>query len=105
MIIPTAILGELDYLLREFLGIDAELDFLHGLAAGSFTLEPFTAADLERCQELIALYRDLDLALADAAVIATAERLKIDRVLTQDQRDFRAVRPRHGPFVILPGDA
>ncbi len=35
IIVPTVILAELDYLLREFLGIDAELDFLEGIASGA----------------------------------------------------------------------
>jgi len=39
-------------------------------------------------------------------VIATAERLNIDRILTVDVRDFSAVRSRKGrPFVLLPADA
>ena len=105
IIIPTAILAELDYLLREFLGVDAELDFLDGIVSGAYTLEPLMAIDIERCRELIATYRDLDLGLADAAVIATAERLNIRRILTVDERDFRAVRPNKGHFVLLPADA
>ncbi len=105
IIVPTLILAEVDYLLREFLGIAAELDFLEGIAGGAYTLEPLAAQDLVRCRELIAGYRDLDLGLADTAVMATAERLGIPRILTLDERDFRAVRPRKGPFVLLPSDA
>lgn len=105
IIVPCAILGELDYLLRVHLGVDAELDFVDGLASGAYTLEPLTKPDLVRCRELIARYRDLDLGLADAAVIAAAERLGIDRILTLDERDFRAVRSKRGrPFVLLPAD-
>ncbi len=105
IIVPTVILAELDYLLREFLGVDAELDFLEGIASGAYILESFMAADLERCRELIAGYRDLDLGLVDAAVIATAERLGIQNILTVDERDFRAVHPRKGTFILLPADA
>ncbi|HUG81859.1 MAG TPA: PIN domain-containing protein [Bryobacterales bacterium] len=105
IIVPAAILSEVDYLLREFLGIDAELDFMEALSAGHYRLEPTTSADIDRCRSLIASYRDLDLGLADCAVIATAERLGINRVLTVDERDFRAVRPLTGPFVLLPADA
>jgi predicted nucleic acid-binding protein len=106
IVVPMAVLGELDYLLREFLGIDAELDFLEAVASGAFTLESLTPADIARCRELIETYRTLDLGLADAAVIATAERLGVDRILTVDERDFRAVRSKTGkPFVILPADA
>jgi predicted nucleic acid-binding protein len=106
IIVPMAILAELDYLLREFLGIDAELDFLDSVLAGSFVLEPLTRPDLERCRELIAQYRGLDLGLADAAVMATAERLNVLRILTVDERDFRAVVARDGrPFLLLPADS
>lgn len=94
IILPVVFLAELDYLLREFLGVEAELDFLERIARGAYTLEPFTAEDLARARELIATYRALDIGLADAAVIATAEHLKIPRILTVDERDFRAIRPR-----------
>jgi predicted nucleic acid-binding protein len=105
VIIPSAILGELDYLLREPLGTEAEIDFIESLISGAFTLENLTSEDITRCHELITTYRTLDLGLADAAVIATAERLQIDRILTVDERDFRAVRSRKGrAFVLLPAD-
>ena len=105
IVVPTAILGELDYMLRELVGIDAELDLLDNLARGAYTLEPFTQADLHRCQELITTYRDLDLGIVDAAVVATAERLGIQSILTVDERHFRAVRPKSGYFTLLPADA
>ncbi len=105
ILIPMAILAEVDYLLREFLNVDAELVFLDSIMCGSFNLESLGAADWDRCGELIATYRDLDLGLADAAVMATAERLGINRILTVDERDFRAVRPKKGAFTLLPADS
>lgn len=105
IVIPSAILGELDYLLREHLGIGAEIDLLESLINGAFTLENLTVEDVVRCRELLSTYHNLDLGLADAAVIATAERLAIDRIFTVDERDFRAVRSKRGrPFVLLPAD-
>ena len=106
ILIPSAIVVEIDYLLRTKLGIAAELDMLGDIQAGAFTLEQFTASDLARSRDLIEQYRDLDLGLADAAVIAAAERLHIKRILTVDERDFRAVRPSDGTsFTLLPADA
>jgi predicted nucleic acid-binding protein len=67
-------------------------------------LEEFTPADLLRCEELIESYRDLDLGVVDAAVIATAERLNVKTVLTLDERDFRVVRSRLGQLRLLPAD-
>jgi len=105
IIIPTAILAELDYMLRAHLGVEAELDFVEGILSGAYTLEPLTKPDLKRCHELIGKYRALDLGLADATVVATAERLGVDRILTLDERDFRAVRSKRGrPFILLPAD-
>lgn len=105
VVVPSVLLAEVDYLLRHYLNVDAELDFLRSLEDGAFLLEPFTEADLARVCELVERYRDLDLGLADAAVVATAERLHTQTLLTVDERDFRAVRHRNGSaFVLWPAD-
>jgi predicted nucleic acid-binding protein len=49
-------------------------------------------------------YKDLKFGLAAAAVMATAEELKIYQILTVDERDFRAVRLQ-APLTLLPADA
>jgi predicted nucleic acid-binding protein len=106
LFLPSILLAELDYLLTTRLGPDAELEFLEGLTDGAYVLIHPTAKDLIRCRELIAQYRDLSLGLADASVVATAERLGIPRLLTVDKRHFRAVQPRDlSHFVLLPADS
>jgi len=106
ILIPAAILAEIDYLLRYKLGPKAELHFLDDVLEGAFTLEPFSIADLERSRAVLEQFRSLDLGLADAAVISVAERLKLRRLLTVDERDFRAVPSFDGaPFTLLPADA
>lgn len=102
--VPSAILGEIEYLLREWLGVDAELAFLASLRKGAFQLEELAESDLARCEELLETYRDRNLGLVDAAVLATAERLHIDTILTLDERDFRAVHPKSGSLRLLPAD-
>lgn len=105
IIVPAPTLGELDYLLRFRLGNTALLRFLLDIQEGAFVVEPVTMADLRRCAALIEKYRDLDLGLADASVVAVAERLGTDRILTVDQRDFRVIRSARGrPFRLLPAD-
>ena len=49
-------------------------------------------------------YADMQLDFVDATVTAIAERLEdIRRILTVDQRDFRAIRPVHCThFEVLP---
>jgi uncharacterized protein len=106
MVVPMAILAEIDYLLRVRLGSRALFRFLEGISVGGFSLEPFTSQDLTSCRTLLKTYADLDLGLADAAVIATAERLGTRRILTVDERHFRVVRAADGkPFTLLPADA
>ena len=106
IILPMAILAEIDYLLRLKLGLAAEIRLLEGIAKGSYTLEAFTLQDAARCRDLLEKYRDLDLGLADASVIATAERLEVYRILTVDERDFRPIRTARGEsLVLVPGGA
>ena len=70
-----------------------------------YLLVPMVSADLSRSLELIKQYRDLELGVADAAVAAAAESLGIYRLLTLDQRHFRAIKPRGSDhFVLLPAD-
>lgn len=105
LLVPTALLAEVDYLVRTYLGVDAELHLLHDLRSGFFQLVPLTDTDLRLCGALIARYRDADLGLADASILAAAERLGIRRVLTVDERHFRLVRLRDGTAVtVLPAD-
>jgi predicted nucleic acid-binding protein len=103
IILPMAILAEIDYLLRVRLGNRAVSRFLEGIQTGGYVLEPFTTPDVNRCHALLQTYASLNLGLADAAVIATADRLGTRRILTVDERHFRAVRSIAGaPFTLLP---
>jgi predicted nucleic acid-binding protein len=105
IIIPSVALGEIDYLLRVRLGNRALLQFLADIDHGAFQIEPLTREDLRRCSALVAKYENLDLGLCDSAVVAIAERLGIERILTVDERDFRAIRSSRGKaFRLLPSD-
>lgn len=98
-------LAEADYLVSRDLGVSAELGLLTDVAEGAFVLEGIEGADLRRCIEIIDRYRDLDIGLADASAVLLAERHRTRRILTFDERHFRALRPASGePFVLLPTD-
>ena len=59
--------------------------------------------DHRRVRELMKKYRDLPMDLADAALVAVAERERVARVFTLDRRDFEVYRPaRVGRFQIIP---
>jgi predicted nucleic acid-binding protein len=102
-VIAGPVTAEVDYLLGRRVGRQARLAFLDDLAARRFAvecLEPdeyFAVAALER------RYSDLDLGLADAATVVLSARLGTNRVLTFDERHFRAVQPlQGGSFQLLP---
>jgi len=91
------------YLVAARLGAEAEATFLDGLAL--FEVEAPSRSDWRRIAELVRQYQDLPLGGADASVVALAERLNTDVVITLDQRHFRAIRPLHAAtFHILPED-
>ncbi len=71
---------------------------------GAYQLETLTINDFKRCHKLIQQYKALDLGLADTSVMSVAERLNIYRILTVDERDFRAIKPKNKPFTLLPAD-
>jgi hypothetical protein len=73
------------------------------LERGVVGLLPLKNNDLARMRELMRKYKDLPMDLADAALVAAAERDKIRRIFTLDRRDFDVYRPaKLGRFVILP---
>ncbi|MBI3298908.1 MAG: PIN domain-containing protein [Elusimicrobia bacterium] len=100
-IVPSPVLPEVCYLANKFLGAAAELSFLESLAAGELTVAWSEPRDLGRIIEVAR--RRPDLGMVDAAVIATAERLKLVRLATLDRRHFSSFRPAHcAGFHILP---
>ena len=88
-LIPAAIVCEVGYLVQRNLGGTAIAVFLADLADGQFRYDP-GEADLARIRELVVRYADLPLGIADAAVVACAERAG-GRVMTLDRRDFDVV--------------
>jgi hypothetical protein len=60
-----------------------------------------TEVDLVRMGELMRQYRGFPLGIADASVIALAERLKVNEVATLDHRHFRSIVPAHTPALNL----
>ena len=97
------VLAELDYWCARRLPPTAWLTFLDDVLVGAYRVEPPVHADLARCRDLQAAYRDLSIGIVDACVIALAERYGEPKVATLDRRHFGAVRPAHvSAFTILP---
>lgn len=77
--------------------------FIQRLAQHPLPLISPVQDDFRRIHELLEQYASLRLDFVDATIVALAERFNIQRILTVDQRDFRAIRPNHcAYFEILP---
>ncbi len=88
-------LAEIDVLLQRELGAAASLAVVASVAAGSIRLVAPTPEDMRRAAELIGEAAEHRPRLADALLVATAERLGIRRVAAFDRRPLAVFRPRH----------
>ncbi len=88
-------LAELDVLLQRELGAAASLAVLESIVAGSIRLVTPTPDDLRRAGELMGEAAEHRPRLADAVLVATAERLGVRRVAAFDRRPLAVLRPRH----------
>lgn len=106
LVIPAPTTAEIDYLLGQRFGPAARRAFLADLAAGRFAVSALEQPDYATMVDLDARYADLDLGLADCVLIVLAARHRTTRILSFDERHFRAVKPLRGKaFTILPADA
>jgi len=100
------VLAELDHLVATRAGVEAELRLLAEVVAGAYQLVAFTLRDVAAAHDVVERYSSLEVGLADASVVVLAERLRTLRLLTLDERRFRAIRPlQGGAFELLPADA
>lgn len=106
LVVPAPVTAEIDYLLGRRFGPAARRAFLADLAARRYESAGLDARDHAHALELDRRYADLDLGLADLSIVVLARKLQTHRILTFDERHFRAVRPlQGGAFRLLPADA
>ncbi|MEX2236303.1 MAG: PIN domain-containing protein [Dehalococcoidia bacterium] len=104
LLVPDSVFGEVAYFLGRYLS-----PFIEARAFTSLTQEPLSVVhlrtdDILRACELVRQYADNPIGFVDASIVALAERLRINQVLTLDVRHFAAIRPRHVPaLTLLPG--
>jgi uncharacterized protein len=105
LVVPAPVSAEVDYLIRRRGSALAARAFLRDVAAGRFRVEGLTADEHGTAARLDEQYADLDLGLADLSVVILAHRFRTRRLLTFDERDFRAIIPLSGgSFTLLPSD-
>ncbi len=100
------IIAEVDHLVGARGGPTARRALHRDLAAGAYLVEWWPGA-ITSVVKIAERYADTGLGLADASLVALAERLGTIDIATLDERHFRAVRPQAvgKAFRLLPTDA
>jgi uncharacterized protein len=105
LLLSPFVLAELDHLLLERVGARAERALLDEVAGGAYDLVPFGVGEVAEAADLVGRYGELRVGLADASIAVIAAAAKTTRLLTLDERHFRAMRPLWGEaFTLLPAD-
>ncbi|HJX02172.1 MAG TPA: PIN domain-containing protein [Candidatus Humimicrobiaceae bacterium] len=93
-ILPSTAIGEISYMLNSRFGNKVELIFLEEIVRTNFQLELLKDMDIIRIIEILKKYDTLNIGYVDASIVAIAERLKINKILTLDRKHFEIVIPR-----------
>ena len=103
MLLPIVTLPEIAYMMARHRKRTVFASFLRSVSDDLIPVVYPEPTDLARASQIMMQYADLNVDFVDCVIMATAERLNIERILTIDQRDFRVFRPAHIPaFTILP---
>jgi predicted nucleic acid-binding protein len=105
LLLSPLVLAELDYLLAARVGQAARTSLLAEVDRGAYQLQTFSVSDLRAALAVIRRYADLGVSLADASIVALADRHGVREVLTFDERHFRVLTTGGRPFRLLPADA
>ena len=92
VIVPGAVLVEVDYFLRNERAAMRRLVGELFDPKTTYEFEPEHPVDVVRALHIDAKFRELSLGLTDGLVAAVAERRRVWRVLTTDRRDFGTLR-------------
>lgn len=88
LIVPAAVIPEVDHLVLGRLGVPARRRFLTDVTQGIYYVAELSVGGYSRALELERRFAEQQLDFADLAVVATAEDKRIRRIATTDRRDF-----------------
>lgn len=101
VVVPVMCVAEACYMIQSRFGARAEIAFFEGIRL--LDIRPPEPEDWERIAELVRQYANFPLGGTDASIVALAERLESDTIITLDRRHFEAVTPKHCErFRLLP---
>lgn len=101
-LVVAPVLVEVFFLIAAHYNYDRALQVL-SLVLRGFEIVPLLLEDMQRMLDLMTQYRDARFDYTDAAIMAVAERMKVQRIATFDRRDFEIYRPLHAVhFELLP---
>ncbi len=100
LLVPVPVAVEVDHILRSRVGDRAARSFLAALSAGEHQVADLSPGLFRRAVEIDRRYGDLGLGVADASVMALAERHRLP-ILTFDFTDFRATAPDEGTWRLV----
>lgn len=101
LVIPALCVAEAAYLIEREQGPAVEAAFVETLSA--FEVVAPEPGDWKRIATLIRQYANFPIGATDASIVALAERLGTDTLITLDRRHFAAIVPAHCPaFRLLP---
>jgi predicted nucleic acid-binding protein len=99
LLVTPYVVAEVCWMAASKIGARAEANVIDSVAAEELRQVQIEGADLRRIGELLRRYANLHggqgLSVADASVVAVAERLNIKEIATLDRLDFSIVRPQH----------
>lgn len=105
ILLSPYVLAEADYMILKLAGARRELEFLRSVADGSYEMICMSPLEVQGAVDIVERYSDMEIGLTDASVALVAARHRTTRVLTLDQRHFRAMKPLYGDaFTVLPAD-
>ena len=105
LVVSPFAIAEADFFVWDRLGQGAEMRLLADLSGGGFLVDKIDHRDVAECLAIMARYRDLGIGVTDASIAFLAERHRTRRIMTLDERHFRALRTAKGvPFILLPQD-
>ncbi len=96
LVIPSPVLVEVDYWVRQAASADVWLALCEDVVAGAYSLWALDPTSALRAAHLQARFADQPIGFVDAAVVVACEALGEDKVATLDHRHFSILRTEDG---------